>query len=182
MLLFDQLLATRRSRGSHHDFAEALGETTPRRYISGMVALNLPTSPDSGDWHTVEMLRALRRGARIPLCLVGEETSFDSFDYFGGDGIIDASQVVAGLGETVEGPVHVATHARAIADMLISRLPEGWHGVAHLELDAWLPEPGKQSVVNLLLKARNRLDNENVEVLERLLGRRLNQGGAEEAA
>jgi hypothetical protein len=100
-------------------------ETTPRRYISGIVALNLPTSPDSGDWHTVEMLSALKRGAPIPLRLAGENTEFNGFGYFGSDGVIEASEVIKHLGETVQGPVHVATHPRAIADMLMFRLPGG---------------------------------------------------------
>lgn len=156
-------------------------ETTPRRYISGIVALNLPTSPDSGDWHTVEMLSALNRGAPIPLRLAGENTEFDGFGYFGSEGVIEASEVIKHLGETVQGPVHVATHPRAIADMLMFRLP-GASALAHLDLDAWLPEGGKASVARLLWKARKGLSNEQVILLERLLGRRLSKGGVDEAA
>ena len=157
-------------------------ETTPRRYISGIVALNLPTSPDSGDWHTVEMLSALNRGAPIPLRLAGENTEFDGFGYFGSDGVIEASEVIKHLGETVQGPVHVATHPRAIADMLMFRLPGGSTALAHLDLDAWLPESGKASVARLLWEARKGLSNEQVLLLERLLGRRLSKGGVDEAA
>jgi len=157
-------------------------ETTPRRYISGLVALNLPTSPDSGDWHTMETLRALKRGARIPLCLAGESTEFDAFDHFGNEGIIDASTAIARLGEDVQGPVYVATHARAVADMLMSRLPQGRRNLAHLNLDAWLSEDGKDQVIHLLMKARYRFSDEQVAILERLLGRRLGTGGVDEAA
>lgn len=157
-------------------------ETTPRRYISGIVALNLPTSPDSGDWHTVEMLHALKRGAPISLRLAGENTEFDAFSYFGSDGIIDASETIARLGETVQGPVHVATHPRAVADMLMFRLPQGWRNLAHLDLDALLSERGKQSVIRLLMKARDRLSDEEVDILEHLLGRELSERGINEAA
>ncbi|MFT6599972.1 MAG: hypothetical protein ACJATD_000820 [Alloalcanivorax sp.] len=157
-------------------------ETTPRRYISGIVALNLPTSPDSGDWHTMETLRALKRGARIPLCLAGESTEFDALDYFGNDGIIDASAAIARLGEDVQGPVYVASHARAVADMVMLRLPQGWLNLAHLNLDDWLSEDGKERVINLLMKVRDRFSDEEVAILERLLGRKLSTGGVDEAA
>jgi len=160
---------------------EIWNETTPRRYISGIVALNLPTSLDSGDWHTVEMLSALKRGARIPLRLAGENTEFDGFGCFGSEGVIEASGVIKNLGETVQGPVYVATHPRAVADMLMFRLPGGASALAHLDLDAWLPEGGKESAAGLLRKVRKGLSDEDVILLERLLGRRLTKEGADEA-
>ena len=62
------------------------------------------------------------------------------------------------------------------------RLPGGASALAHLDLDAWLPEGGKASVARLLWKARRGLSNEQVILLERLLGRRLSKGGVDEAA
>ena len=66
--------------------------------------------------------------------------------------------------------------------MLLFRLPWGSPALAPLDLDAWLPESGKASVARLLWKARKGLSNEQVLLLERLLGRRLSKGGVDEAA
>ena len=116
------------------------------------------------------------------MCLAGEGTGFDSSGYFGDDGVIEASGTIAGLGEVVSGPVYVATPARAVADMLLSRLLQRRRSLAHLNLDSWLSEREKTVLIRLLAKAFDRFGDEDIDILEHLLGRKLNSGGVGEAA
>lgn len=131
--------------------------TAPDRYLGGMAALNLPSPRGTGDWH-MEQTFFRQRETRSRSFISGKGCLTDTTDLLGQEGIYDCSQLLDELQIEHEGPAYAATHARAIADLVLSavlkdRKPD------HLELDDWMPhDEDKQQVYRLLNKAVSRLD------------------------
>ena len=116
--------------------------TTPRRYLSGASALNIP-APErtSGDWHFQNAFFISPR----PVQLAGEGlgTLVDTNDLFGDYGIHECSGVLRKFGVTLpEGmPVYAANHFRAILDLLISSAKAGRPADYLANPEEWLDTP-----------------------------------------
>jgi len=141
--------------------------TTPRRYISGITALNIPSAKGTGDWHQTETF--LRPASRNPrLYLAGDGCEWDTSSFFGDRGIFECSTVLKLYG--IPCPVvsvYAATHARAIADMVIVTILDG--GTPdHIHLDDFMPrDSDKEEVFGVLDLAVDKLgSDEKQKVLE----------------
>ena len=145
----------------------AIPETSPTRYLSGIVALNIPSGEGTGDWHQTQIF--FRPYVRHPRSfLVGSGLDFDPTAYMGNAGVEDRSAELDALGvEHPAGPVYAATHARAIADLLLRAVLRG-ESPQFVTLDDWMPkDEQKQSVLALLAKARPHLTQQQNDTLRR---------------
>ena len=140
-------------------------ETTPERYISGLVALNLPTAGDSGDWHTLNVLSALRQGHLLPLALVGKGQPFNTNDFFGQLGVLEARAAILALGEPVDEPVYVASHVRAVADMVVSLLTQG-EPLSSIPIEDWVSDHGYRELASYWALLRPRLTDARAATLD----------------
>lgn len=122
-------------------------------HITGMDALNLPTGP-AGDWHgarwhvTVGSAASTRTAETERLCKIGNEL-------WGRKEIIDAREALQRIGHPEgngEQPVWAATHARAVAEMVM----------AALHATGWIPDPDPRS-------ARRWLDTTQRQVCTEML-------------
>lgn len=132
-------------------------ETTPDRYLGGMAALNLPTAAGTGDWHQVQtFFRPRRRLSRSFISGVGCQT--DTTDLLGRAGIVDCTQVVERLRIPHQGArVFAATHARAVADLVLAAVLRG-ESPDFVDLDDYMPRPDdKREVFDLLQMAAAKL-------------------------
>lgn len=132
-------------------------ETSPDRYLGGMAALNLPTAVGTGDWHQVQtFFRPRRRLSRSFISGVGCQT--DTTDLLGRAGIVDCTQVVERLRIPHQGArVFAATHARAVADLVLAAVRRG-ESPDFVDLDDYMPRPDdKREVFDLLQMAAAKL-------------------------
>lgn len=133
-------------------------ETSPDRYVGGMAALNLPTAIGTGDWHQVQtFFRPHRRLSRSFISGVGCPT--DTTALLGRTGIVDCTQVVEQLRIPHQGlRVFAATHARAVADLVLGAVQRG-ESPDFVDLDDFMPRPeDKREVFDLLQMATAKLD------------------------
>jgi hypothetical protein len=140
-------------------------ETSPTRYLSGIVALNIPSNEGTGDWHQTQIF--FRPVVRVPRSfLVGHGLEFDPIPYVGETGIEDRTVDLDALGvEHPVGPVYAATHARAIVDLVLGAVVRG-ESPDFVALDDWMPRrDDKNAVLTLLDKANTRLDPRQVDTL-----------------
>ncbi len=151
--------------------------TSPTRYLSGIVALNILSERGTGDWHP-DVFR--RRRTRTPRSFVierGQEA--DPSAILGEEGLYDAGPVLDAMHVPhPEGPVWAATHARAIADLVLGSIlrDESPH---HVALDDWMPRDGdKQEVLDLLERAVSQLDRQEVEALKKWVSESLGREDA----
>ncbi|HTV74149.1 MAG TPA: hypothetical protein VME66_10620 [Candidatus Acidoferrales bacterium] len=131
--------------------------TSPTKYLSGVVALNLPADGTSGDWHYEQTF--LRPRTRTPRTfLAGDGQPTDTSLLLGEAGIYDCSAALDRLGIAhPAGPVYAADHVRAVADLVLGSLLRG-ERANHVVLDEWMPEvPDQRRVFTLLERARSRL-------------------------
>ncbi|CCD28830.1 conserved hypothetical protein [Candidatus Glomeribacter gigasporarum BEG34] len=125
-------------------------ETSPSRYLSGIAALNIPSTRGTGDWHLIEtFFRPRQQHSRLFVSGIGCET--DTTPLLSNRGIFECS---ARLSEWQiphpPGAVYAADHARAIADMVLVCVLDGSEP-DHVELDDWMPmSEDKQAVFDLL--------------------------------
>ena len=106
--------------------------TSPTRYISDKLALNIPAPEDTtGDWHFDNMFFDVTgEGEPLPLILTGEGESLNTNHIFGSYGIHECSAALIKRGITLpEGMTEVwaANHFRAVLDMAYESVVE--HGV-----------------------------------------------------
>lgn len=144
-------------------------DTSPSRYLSGMVALNVPSPEGTGDWHQDGTF--FMGPVRIPRgLLAGPGCEWDTTPYLGQVGVIDVSSRLDAAGiPHPEGPVWAADHARAIADMVIGHAVAG-RVVAHVDLDAWMHfDEDKDAVFALLDIAMYKLSQEAAACASRWL-------------
>jgi hypothetical protein len=127
--------------------------TSPDRYLGGMAALNLPSHRGTGDWH-MEQTFFRQRETRSRSFISGKGCLTNTTDLLGQEGIYDCSKLLDELQIAhEEGPAYAATHARAIADLVLSAVLMD-KALDHLQLDAWMPrQTDKLEVFELLNKA-----------------------------
>lgn len=113
-------------------------ETSPRRYVTGMAALNIPAPENTGgDWHFWGMFRSPSFPNNIGLA--GEGLEWNTNVLFGDYGIHECSEELRRRGVSLlEGTrVYSANHYRAILDMLARSVSEG-QVPRHLAISDWL--------------------------------------------
>ena len=143
--------------------------TTPRRYLTGASALNIP-APErtSGDWHFQNAFFLSPR----PLQLAGDGpgTLVDTNDLFGGYGVHECSEVLKGFGLVLpEGmPVYAANHYRAILDLLISTAKAGQPADYLSNPEEWLDtQENVRTLVALAEQAQPMLGGKERETVSR---------------
>lgn len=101
-------------------------ETSPTSYISFERALNLRLQDEwTGDWHFRVSFFGYPERSYAPLA--GPNGLVDTTPTLGSRGVRDMGRMIAGYGiKPYDGPVWVANHYRAIADMAMDRLCN-WH-------------------------------------------------------
>ncbi len=113
-------------------------ETSPTRYLTGMVALNIPDPENTGgDWH----FWGIFDSPRFPdnLAMAGEGLEWNTNALFGDYGIHECSEELRRRGVIIpEGmPVYSANHYRAILDMLYHSIAKG-QVPRYLAISDWL--------------------------------------------
>ena len=113
-------------------------ETSPTRYLTGMVALNIPAPEKTGgDWH----FWGIFDSPCFPdnLTMAGEGLEWNTNALFGDYGIHECSDSLRCRGISLpEGTrVYSANHYRAILDMLASSVSKG-QVPRHLAISDWL--------------------------------------------
>ncbi|MGL3709416.1 hypothetical protein ACSYAY_00930 [Leptospirillum ferriphilum] len=130
---------------------EMFPKTSPTRYLTGMVALNIP-SPEGtgGDWH----FWGIFDSPRFPdnLTLAGEGLEWNTNALFGDYGIHECSDFLRCRGIPLpEGTrVYSANHYRAILDMLARSVSSG-RIPRHLEIEGWLDSAEQKKTLFKLL-------------------------------
>lgn len=123
--------------------------TNPDYYVSSIVALNIISPENTGDWHSA---LALSRNAYPPdFYLYGKNQPKNTHHLFGQKGIIDGTQRLNNMGYYPKHtPVWIADHSRACVDYLYyAVLKTGT--IERVILDDWFPsDEDKQSVYTLL--------------------------------
>lgn len=121
----------------------SIPETSRVRYISFMHALNIALpDEDTGDWHFRAYFFDPADQSRAVLT-AGEGERVNSNPGLGGKGIRDMAGVLRSHGiDTDSGPVFVANHFRAVADIALSSLLDGRAPrLANSEINAWFNTP-----------------------------------------
>ena len=113
-------------------------ETSPTRYLTGMVALNIPAPEKTGgDWH----FWGIFDSPCFPdnLTLAGEGLEWNTNALFGGFGIHECSDSLRCWGISIPHGTRVysANHYRAIFDMLYRSVSKG-QVPRHLAISDWL--------------------------------------------
>lgn len=126
-------------------------KTSPTRYLTGMVALNIPAPENTGgDWHFWGTFDS----PRFPdnLTLAGEGLEWNTNPVFGGYGIHECSEELRRRGIIIPNgmPVYSANHYRAILDMLYHSVEKG-QVPRHLAIDDWLDTEEHKKVFFCLL-------------------------------
>ena len=113
-------------------------ETSPRRYVTGMAALNIP-SPEStgGDWHFWGTF--LSPSFPNNIGFAGEGLEWNTNALFGDYGIHECSNSLRCRGIAIPEGIRVysANHYRAIIDMLYHSIAKG-QVPQHLAISDWL--------------------------------------------
>lgn len=141
-------------------------ETSPTRYLSGMAALNLISPNGTGDWHMVEtFFRAHEKPSRSFIAGAGCET--DTMALLGDAGIFECSEVLDAMGiRRPPGKAYAATHARAIADLVLSAVLHGG-SPEFVQLDDWMPaDSDKHEVFDLLAIAHSKLTEAQLHMIK----------------
>jgi hypothetical protein len=132
---------------------------TPQHYISGQKALNIyDLKYNTGDWHTVEAWHP--QANILHFSLMGEGEKYNTNPYLADRGIIDVTAVLKSMGNPEFAPVvYAASHARAIADMIICNALDGkLKSVTLQDFDDWMStQEDKERVYALLRIAINNL-------------------------
>ena len=126
-------------------------ETSPRRYVTGMAALNIPAPENTGgDWHFLGIFDSPRFPDNLPLA--GEGLEWNTNALFGDSGIHECSDSLRHRGISLpEGTrVYSANHYRAILDMLARSVSKG-QVPRHLVLSDWLDTDEHQKTFFRLL-------------------------------
>ena len=141
-------------------------QTTPNNYISSIVALNIHSPNDTGDWHSTASLR----DDTFPLSFYfyGDKQENNTNHLLGNLGVIDATQRLKSMGYNPQNePVWVADPPRAYVDYLYS---DGLQtGVINSAiLDDWFPSiEDKQAVYDILAVLEPKLNENELRNLQR---------------
>lgn len=126
-------------------------ETSPRRYMTGMAALNIPAPENTGgDWHFGGTFRSPSFPNNINLA--GEGLDWNTNALFGEYGIHECSYILRSRGVFIPEGVQVfsANHYRAILDMLYRSVSSG-SIPEHLAIGDWLDTEEHKRVFFCLL-------------------------------
>ena len=126
-------------------------ETSPRRYVTGMAALNIPAPENTGgDWHFGGTFRSPSFPDNIGLA--GEGLEWNTNALFGDYGIHECSDILRSRGISIPDGVQVfsANHYRAILDMLYRSVSSG-QIPQHLSIGDWLDTEEHKRVLFCLL-------------------------------
>lgn len=143
----------------------SIPKTSPTRYLSGIVALNILSDAGTGDWHQDIFLRPRPTPPRSFIIERGQE--FDPSALLGDAGIYDASVMLDAMHVPhPDGPVYAATHARAIADLVLAAVLRG-ESPDFVALDDWMPsDEDKREVLDLLDAAALRVPKHNAQAIQ----------------
>jgi hypothetical protein len=124
--------------------------TSADRYVSGIVALNIPTADGTGDWHQRQVFFTPSvTPPRSFLIVRGQR--HDPSRFLGATGIVDVAASLDAIGVPhPPGPVYAATHARAIADLVLVAALRG-EDPTFVALDDYMPEREQKLAVFTLL-------------------------------
>jgi hypothetical protein len=125
-----------------------LPKTSQHHYITGTTALNVPLPEEGyGDWHFNEAFYG--RGSHSPkIFMAGKGEKWNSDVIFGDWGIYECSEKLRGLGLPVplNEKVFVASHYRAVLDMLFRCIKQGNYP-HHLDLDQWFDTEEQKAIL-----------------------------------
>ncbi len=131
--------------------AHTFQKTSPERYLTGLVALNVPSPEQTGgDWHFCGIFDS----PDFPdnLTLAGEGLEWNTNPIFGDYGIHECSDILRKKGISIPQGVKVysANHYRAILDMIYRSVSAG--GIPyHIDIDGWLDsEEQKKTLLHLI--------------------------------
>ncbi len=151
--------------------AIAIPKTTPQRYISFQHALNLRLPGEyTGDWHPISAFFDENETRTAPIA--GKGGTVDTTPSLGDRGIRDMSSILATQDILpVSGPVYVANHYRAIADIAMLELHDGIiPTIANSKtINQWLDteEQIQQLVTEYLLPLRTQLNAAHQQVFDK---------------
>lgn len=122
--------------------------TTPKKYITGYYALNIPDRGEVADWHSNIFWRPV--GVSDPqtkITLGGDGSKHNTNPIFDRYGVRNATSQIKNMGLSLpeeEKKTYVANHSRAILDMLFYQLKELGEAteLTNATID-WLPTPKK---------------------------------------
>ena len=126
-------------------------KTSPGRYVTGMVALNIPAPEKTGgDWHFWGIFDSPRFPDNLPLA--GEGLEWNTNALFGDYGIHECSEELRRRGVIIPDgmPVYSANHYRAILDMLYHSVSSG-NIPQYLIIGDWLDTDEHQKTLFRLL-------------------------------
>jgi hypothetical protein len=143
----------------------SIPKTSPTRYLSGIVALNILSDRGTGDWHQDIFTQPPSTPPRS--FIIEKGTDVDPIGLLGTNGIYDASGMLDAMHVPhPDGPVYAASHARAIADLVLSAVLRG-ESPDFVGLDDWMPrDEDKSEVLCLLDEAAQHLELQHVDPIE----------------
>ncbi|WP_410951034.1 hypothetical protein [Pseudomonas sp. S1(2024)] len=141
-------------------FDNSLERADRQHYITGVPAINFPTSKNTGGWHFLNYFDLDRGVFKVSLSGIHYPSTNK---YFGDFGIVDISNKLDALKiPHFNKRVFMATHHRAAADILIK-----WaiSGKVHctVEADEWFPaKSDRDALVNVLTLAKEKLEEDGL--------------------
>lgn len=135
-------------------------------YISSIVALNIPSPKNTGDWHSAAALSS--NAYPVSFYLYGEKQPKNTNIFLGKCGVIDGTQRLNDMGyQTINSPVWIADHPRACVDYLYyAVIKTGLIG--RVILEDWFPsKEDKEDVytlINLLEPFLQKNENKNLSL------------------
>lgn len=133
-----------------------LSRVTREHYITGKAAINFPyPGVTTGGWHVTSYWD--RDSGVCKVSLAGIHLP-DTTSFFGDDGIVDTTQVLADRGWHADGKtVWMADHFRAAADMIVRwALSDSQH--CSVNISDWFPaDEDRQRFLDLIGAAKGRL-------------------------
>lgn len=124
-------------------------KTTPNRYVSSIVALNVHSPNGTGDWHSAAALND--DAYPQDFYIYGKDQKRSTLHLLGNIGVIDGTHRLNEMGYYPENsPVWLADHPRACVDYLYTAVLQTG-SIGRVILDDWFPnDEDKQSVYELL--------------------------------
>ena len=141
-------------------------------YYSGMVALNLYDSKESGDWHSSIAIKSIETGqSKSPFFIINNNAKLNTMDYLGLDGIVDYSKEIIKMGiKNYNNIVLVAKPCRAVADMLLYTIINN-RSSSFIEVDNWIPQrKEKLEIFRILSNAKDKLTKLQKKQLTQMRG------------
>lgn len=140
-------------------------KTSPKNYLSALVALNIHSPDDTGDWHS----RSTLGDDNYPLkyYFFGDGQPSNTNHLLGSIGVIDGTYRLNKMGYFPNNtPVWIADHPRACVDYLYyTVIQTGVLGC--VMLDEWFPAiEDKEKVYELLDILEPKLNNKEREILQ----------------